>query len=120
MTTILGSIAIVLGTIAIGFLLTRKAPLMPTPEELKAPRAAKTRPVHAAGEAPATAFRAGTAQLERLRGSQRCGECRSVMTAGDEEHVHYGGGELLVVQLRCDKCGTRRALYVNEARPTTA
>jgi hypothetical protein len=43
-----------------------------------------------------------------------------MMAAGDEEHVHYGGGELLVVQLRCEKCGARRALYVSEARPTTA
>jgi hypothetical protein len=36
------------------------------------------------------------------------------MTAGAEEHVKYGGGELLVVELRCEKCGARRALYVSE------
>jgi hypothetical protein len=115
---ILGTIAIVLGTIAIGLLLTRKTPIMPNPEELAQPP--KKRPAHGAGEAPATAIRAGAAQLARLKTSQRCGECRTVMVAGDEEHVHFGGGELLVVQLRCEKCGTRRALYVSEARPTTA
>ena len=110
--TIIWTIAIVLGTIAIGVLVTRKRPMLPAPEELAAPP--KKRPAYAAGEAPATAIRAGVAQLARLRTSQRCSECRTVMTPGEEEHVRYGGGELLVVQLRCDKCGARRALYVNE------
>lgn len=114
MTTIIGTIAIVLGTIAIGFLLTCKAPMMATPEDLAAPP--KKRPAHAAGEAPATAIRAGAAQLARLKASQRCGECRTVMTAGDEDHVKYSGGDLLVVQLRCDRCRARRALYVSETR----
>jgi hypothetical protein len=109
--TIIGTIAIVLGTIAIGVLLTRKR-AVPTPEELAAPP--KKRPAYAAGEAPATAIRAGAAQLARLRASQRCRECRTLMTAGDEEHVRYGGGELLVIGLDCEKCGARRALYVSE------
>lgn len=109
---ILGTIAIVLGTIAIGVLLTRKRLGMPAPEQLAA--SPKKRPAYAAGEAPATAIRAGAAQLVRLRASQRCSECRTVMTAGDEEHVKYGGGELLVVDLRCGTCGARRALYVSE------
>lgn len=110
---ILGTIAIVLGTIAIGVLLTRTRLGAPAPEELATPPK-KKRPAYAAGEAPATAIRAGAEQLARLRTSQRCRECRTVMTAGDEEHVRYGGGELLVVQLRCDRCGARRALYVSE------
>lgn len=110
---IVGSIAVVVGTIAIGLLLTRKRPLLATPEELTAPP--KKRPVHGAGEAPATAIRAGAAQLERLRASQRCGECRGLMTAGEDESVRYGGGELLVIQLRCGRCSTRRALYVRPA-----
>jgi hypothetical protein len=110
--TIIAAIVVVLGTIAIGVLVTRKRPMLPAPEDLAAPP--KKRPAYAAGEAPATAIRARGDQLERLRTSQRCRECRTVMTAGDEERVRYGGGELLVVELRCSKCGARRALYVSE------
>jgi hypothetical protein len=110
--TIIAAIAVVLGTIAIGVLVTRKRPMLPAPEDLAA--SPKKRQAYAAGEAPATAIRAGAAQLARLRASQRCRECRTVMTAGEEEHVKYGGGELLVVELRCEKCGARRALYVSE------
>lgn len=106
---ILGTIAVVLGTIVIGLLLTRKRPLLARPEALAAPP--KKRPAYAAGEAPATAIRASGAQLERLRTSQRCRECRRVMTAGEAERVRYGDGELLVIELRCT-CGARRALYV--------
>ena len=117
---IAGTIAVVLGTIAIGMLLTRKKQLVPRPEELTVPP--KRRPSHGAGEAPATAIRAGGEQLARLRTTQRCRACRSVMTPGSDERVRYGDGELLVIELRCGRCEARRALYVqpSAATPTTA
>lgn len=116
---IVGTIAIVLGVVAIGMLLTRKRGFILRPEDLKEQPKPK-RPQHAAGEAPATAIRAGGEQLARLRTTQRCRKCRAVMTPGDDERVRYGDGELIVIELRCPKCEAKRALYVNEARPTTA
>jgi len=115
---IAGTIAIVLAVVALGMLLTRKRGFLLRPEELTEKK--PPRPSHAAGEAPATAIRAGGEQLARLRSTQRCRECRSVMTPGSDERVRYGDGELIVIELRCPRCEAKRALYVNEARPTTA
>lgn len=118
--TIVGTLAIVAAFIALGTWLTRKKSFLVKPAELAALEPAAKRPSYSAGEAPATAIRASGDQLARLRTTQRCRECRAVMTAVSEEHVRYGGGELLVIELSCGSCKARRALYVSEARPTTA
>jgi hypothetical protein len=112
--TVVGTIAIVAIVIAAGMWISRRRGLFVKPAELAEPR---PRASHAAGEAPATAIRAGGEQLARLRISQRCRACRSVMAPGSEEHVRYGDGELLVIELRCGACDARRALYINEIRP---
>ena len=117
---IVGTIAIVAAVVALGMLLTRKRGFLVKPAELAEPKPKPKPPSHAAGEAPATAIRAAGEQLARLRTTQRCRECRTIMTAGPDERVRYGDGELIVIELRCPKCDARRALYVNEARPTTA
>lgn len=117
--TIIGTILIVLAVVALGTFATRKRGLLLTPADLKEQQKPK-KPTHAAGEAPATAIRASGEQLARLKSTQRCRECRAVMTAGPDDHVRYGDGELLVIELRCGSCGAKRALYVNEARPTSA
>lgn len=105
-----GTLAIVGAAVVVGTWVTRRRGLVPTPEEL-AP-APKQRPAYAPGEAPASAIRAGAAQLERLRASQRCTSCRAVMIAGGEEHVRYDERDMLVIDLRCEPCAARRPLYV--------
>jgi len=112
---IIGTIAIVIATVVLGMLITRKRGFLVQPEELAKPKPKK--PSHAAGEAPATAIRAAGDQLARLRKAQRCPQCRAVLTADAGEHVRYGDGELLVIELRCAGCGTKRALYVNDTSP---
>jgi hypothetical protein len=105
-----GTLAIVGITVTIGMWLTRKKGFLPKPEEL-APRT-KPRTSYAAGEAPATAIRAGAVQLERLRTTQRCAKCRALMTAVSDEIVRYDDRDMLVIGLRCEPCATRRPLYV--------
>lgn len=105
-----GTLAIVGAAVAFGTWVTRKRGLLPTPEELAPP--AKKRPAYGPGEAPASAIRAGAAQLDRLRASQRCTSCRAVMTVCGEEHVRYDERDMLVIDLRCEPCAARRALYV--------
>jgi hypothetical protein len=119
--TIIGTIAIIIAVVALGMFATRRRGFLLKPEELKelnAPKK-KPKPSHAAGEAPATAIRASGEQLARLKSTQRCRECRAVMTPGPDDHVRYGDGELLVIELHCGSCGAKRALYVNEAKPTS-
>jgi RNase P subunit RPR2 len=104
-----GTIAIVLVTIAIGIFVDRKVGLLPRADKLAEPR--PRMPSHVAGEAPATAIRAGTAQLSKLR-AQRCRSCRAAMTAGDDDHVRYDERDLIVLHYRCPRCGAKRSLYV--------
>jgi hypothetical protein len=112
---IIGTIAIVVATVVLGMLITRKRGFLVQRDELVKPR--PKQPSHAAGEAPATAIRAAGDQHARLRKAQRCHQCRAVLTPDAGEHVRYGDGELLVIELRCARCGTKRALYVNDTSP---
>jgi hypothetical protein len=108
--TIIGTIAIVALTIAIGMVADKKLGLVPKPEQLAEPRKL---PSHAAGEAPSVAIRAGSAQLERLRTTQRCQACRTVLPAAtDDEAIRYGDRKLLVLAFRCSKCSVARSLYI--------
>ncbi len=113
--TIVGTVLIVGITIAIGMFADRKLGLLPRPQTLAPVPVRPAAPTYTAGEAPATAIRAGTAQRDRLRTSQRCKSCRELMTAMDEDHVRYDGRDLIVVQFRCPRCDTKRALYVEPA-----
>lgn len=108
---IIGTIAIVLVTIAIGLILDRKAPRLtdPRPESLDRKKLATT---HAAGEAPSTALNVRDAQLDKLRTSQRCPECRAVMRGDADDHARYDDKDLLVLHFICPSCSTKRTLYV--------
>jgi hypothetical protein len=109
--TIVGTAVIVAITIAIGLLADKKLGLVARAETLDPPRA---RPAgHALGEAPATAIRAGVAQLARLRASQRCRECRTLVVAGEpDDAIRYNERALAVLHFRCPACGRNQALYV--------
>ena len=108
---ILGTIAIVAVTIVIGLIVDRKAPILPRPENAETER--KKLQTHAAGDAPATAIRARDAQLDRLRASQRCPQCRSKMESAPDDHVRYGDTDLLVCHFKCVNCPGFRTLYVS-------
>jgi len=109
--TILGTLGIIAAAITIGVVVDRKIGLLPRPEKL-----VETRPRiagHSAGEAPATAIRAGAAQVVTLRATQRCKACRTLLVAdGDDDHVRYDDRDLLVLPFRCPACDAKRALYI--------
>jgi hypothetical protein len=106
--TIVGTLAIVLITIAVGLLVDRKHSILPKPTELAEP---KQPPKHGAGEAPATAIRARDGQLAKLR-VQRCAPCGAVMANEADDTVRYDARELLVLHFACPACSSRRVLYV--------
>jgi hypothetical protein len=108
---VIGTLAIVAATVAIGIVVERKIGLLTRGEEL-APPARPPPPAHGAGEAAATAIRASVEQLARLRTTQRCATCRAAMTSDDDDRVRYADHELIVLQLRCAGCGSKRTLYV--------
>jgi hypothetical protein len=116
-TVIIGTITIVCAVVVIGVLVDRKVGILPRPEQLKdSEKAIRARrgADYAAGDAPSTAIRARGAQLDKLRSSRRCATCReTLVTAGDDERVRYGDGELLVLHLRCPKCSETRSVYVD-------
>jgi hypothetical protein len=105
---IIGTIAIVVGTVAFGVVFDRKVGI--APKDLAAGRKASSG--YAAGEAPSTAIRASAAQLARLRESQRCGACRAAMTGDPDDSVRYDDRELIVLQFRCPSCAAKRTIYV--------
>jgi hypothetical protein len=113
--TILGTIAIVLITVAVGLLIDRKHSILPKPSEIAAePKPEPKVATHAAGEAPATAIRARDSQVVKLR-EQRCVTCRAVMTNLDDDTVRYNERELLVLHFSCTKCATKRSLFVERS-----
>jgi hypothetical protein len=110
--TIVGTIAIVLITVAVGLLIDRKHSILPKPTEIVADHKPEPKlPSHAAGEAPATAIRARADQLAKLR-IQRCTTCRAAMTNTDDDTVRYNERELLVLHFACTQCPSKRSLYV--------
>jgi len=105
---VVGTLAIVAVTIAIGLAIDRRGAVMPRAQAPDATRA----PAFRAGEAPATAIRAGGRQLARLRATQRCASCRAPMIAGADDRVRFGDRELTVIGFHCAACGARRSLYL--------
>jgi hypothetical protein len=109
--TIVGTIAIVAITIAIGRYLDKRYAIVPRAEVLR-PRP----PGHAAGESPAMAIRARPAQLAKLRSSQRCDGCRAPLDAnGPDDAIRLGARTLAVLHFACPRCGQNRSLYVEPA-----
>lgn len=116
--TIVATAVIVAITIAIGVFADKKLALLPRAEALDPPRPRP--PGHAVGEAPATAIRAGTAQLARLRASQRCRECRTLLVASEpDDAIRYNDRALAVLHFRCPACGRAHSLYVEPTGSST-
>jgi hypothetical protein len=111
---ILGTIGIVVVTVAIGMLVDRKMRLLPGPEDFENNKARERKKLatHGAGEAPHTALRVRDEQIAKLRTSQRCSECRREMRNEADDAVRFGGADLLVLHFTCGSCGTKRALYI--------
>ncbi len=111
---IVGTIAIVLVTVAIGIWLDRKRAFLPRPQDFAEQPRKPEPPRHAAGEAPATAIRAGESQLKALRSTQRCAACRGPMTndPATDDTVRYDERDLLVLHVTCATCNATRSLYV--------
>jgi hypothetical protein len=109
--TIIGTAVVVAVTVAIGMYADKKLGLLPRAEALAPPRLRP--PGHAAGEAPATAFRAGAAQLAKLRASQRCTECRALLEpGGPDDAIRFNNRTLAVLHFHCARCARTRVLYV--------
>ena len=104
MITIVGTIVIVVIAIAAGRLIDKR--FAPTPDEVAG------KPKVQPGESAAAAIRARPAQLARLRASQRCTSCRTVMQNLDDEAIRYADHPMIVLQFRCPDCGKKSSLYV--------
>lgn len=98
MWVVIGTIAIVIGTIVGGVFIERRF----GPRRLADKRAKE---LHAPGDAPATAIHGDLAKLRR----QTC--CKTEMTA-EVDRVTYDGRELNVLRFHCTKCDAKRSLYV--------
>ena len=110
--TVLGTIAIVACTIAIGIVVDRKLGLLPRPDKRRAP--AKRLPLtHDAGEAPAVAIRATPEQLATLCESQPCTRCGSMVVGAQDDGVQFNGHRLIVLGFDCPQCRARRSLYID-------
>jgi hypothetical protein len=107
--TIIGTLAIVLITVAVGLLVDRKVGFLPKPTEIAEDK--QLPPPHGAGEAPATAIRARHNQIAKLR-AQRCASCRKAMTNLADDVVRYNDRELLVLSFACPACAGKRVLYI--------
>jgi hypothetical protein len=102
------TLAITAIAIAIGYYVDKR--FVPKPEQLDAP---PPPPKLVVGESPAAAIRTKPAQLDRLRATQRCANCRAAMQlAGDDEVIRYDDRRLIVVHFACPACGRKRSLYV--------
>jgi len=107
---VLGTLAILIVAIGVGYFISKRGWLLPAPDDLQRK---KLEPApYAAGEAPASALRIRRVQLERLRTSQVCPTCKCAMTGGLEDRVRYDNQDLLVLPFHCRTCNTKRTLYV--------
>jgi hypothetical protein len=112
---LVGTAVVVAIVVAIGMYIDNKLRVDVKPEKLKDGNIKVRRvPVaQSAGDTPATAIRAGAAQLANLRAGQRCKECRALLEAdAPDEELRYAGGALLLLHFRCPGCVRKRSLYV--------
>ena len=116
MLTILGTIGIVLGVIAIGLFIDRKLDVIPRKEKLlEQGRPRLKLPGHAPGEAPATAIAASPGEIEKLR-RKKCAACRGETEMLPDDRVIFDERELVVLHARCRRCGRTRSTYVSIRR----
>ena len=101
---IVGTIAIVLASIAVGLFLDRKLGLLPDPRRLRPDRRL---PAPGPGEAGANPLRLTTGELAKVRAQRCCG----AMTQLPDDAVRVGNEQVTVLRFRCDKCATQRSLY---------
>jgi hypothetical protein len=97
-SAILGTLIIVGITVVIGVVIEKKRPKL---EDVP-----KRGVLSVPGDSPETALKKLTAQ--------RC--CERDMARNLDDHVRYGGRELLVARFTCTTCTTKRSLYVDESR----
>lgn len=97
LSAILGTLIIVGITVVIGIVVEKRTPKLEEPK-----RGAKDIP----GDSPETALKKLTAQ--------HC--CDREMVRNFDDHVRYGGRELLVARFTCTTCTTKRSVYVDESR----
>lgn len=105
---ILGTLAIVFATIAIGMFVDRKVGLLPHPDRLRRDRRL---PAPGPGEAGANPLRLTEGELARARTQVCCGP----MTALPDDAVRVGHEQVTVLRFRCPRCGKQRSLYAAAA-----
>ena len=119
LTTILGTLAIIAATIALGVVVDRKWHIVPRKEKLRAAASDAQPPrrpldvTHAPGAAPSTAVSATPAEREALR-RKPCDACGGPTAPLPDDRVAFDGRELLVLHARCERCEARRTLYVQD------
>ncbi len=99
---VLGTIAVVAGTITIGILVDRKWALLPKPPALL--EAGKP-PGPAPGEVPATAL---PTRPKRVT----CSACKSATLLDGESPIRFDNRDLVALRYRCTKCASITTVYV--------
>ncbi len=99
---ILGTIAVVAATIAVGVLVDRKWALFPKPKQLL--EAGKP-PGPAPGEVPATALAERPARV-------KCSACKGATLLDGESPIRFGDRDLIALRYRCTKCASVTTVYV--------
>jgi hypothetical protein len=116
---IVGTLLVIAVVVALGVAADRKFHILPRREQLKAaggPPRTTAPPAFQAGEAPISALAPNPSALARLRVPPRCGIDGDAMVADQDDHVRYGGRELLVLRFRCARCGATRSIYCQTDR----
>ena len=114
MWVVLGTVAIVIAMVGLGFVLDRWITVLPRAEELATGSTPAPPVLPAAGETAGAAIRATPDARLRVLARQRC--CAVTMTAGLDEPVVLACKPLIVVRLTCAICHRHRPLYF-EATP---
>lgn len=113
MWTVLGTIAIVLATVALGRWADKRWGLLPARRDNQLPEAKPpTLASYPAGHAASTAISAAPKAIASLRARRHCPSCRAPMQPLDDDRVAYEGGELLVLRFSCPSCTNHVSVYV--------
>jgi hypothetical protein len=104
--TVLGTIAIIGATIAIGVVIDRKVGILPRRELLLADGKPRLKlPPHAPGAAPETA-------LATPPGEVACSACEAATRLEGDSPVAYDGRALTARRYRCTRCAATTTIYV--------
>jgi hypothetical protein len=105
-SALLGTIGIVIGTVAVGLAIDRWVTrVIPRGEDLARPR-----DEHPPGTAASTAIACGPWRRRRLLGRQRC-DCGGRLVPAADDRARLGERDLLVARLACATCVMSRTLY---------